>query len=169
MLKPTTFVLLLMALSAAVYGRERKHAPLPSKVMTAKTVYIDNRTGYERFSDRAYDELQKWGRFRVVDSARDADLVFLLSATVYEGGYVSSGSSQQHGRVDDYGNVDISGSSESSSYPVRVGVTHLYVIDPGSGENLWSDTKRWGNLFTGFRSATRSLIKELRERIEESK
>jgi hypothetical protein len=129
---------------------------------------LDNKTGYEVFADRAYDELEKWGRFRVVQSAKDADLVVLLSASLYHGGYVTSGTSQQHGTVDNDGNVNIYGSTQSTSVPVRVGYTHLYVIDPTNGESLWSDTKRWGNLFTGFHSATRSLIRELRERIEES-
>jgi hypothetical protein len=36
-----------------------------------------------------------------------------------------------------------------------------------SGIVLWSDTRRWGNLFTGFKSATREVVKELRKRIEE--
>lgn len=157
-----------LSLSLSAFARGHKHAPLPAKVLAAKTVYLDNRTGYEKFADRAYDELQKWGRFRVVDSVRDADLVLLLSASVYHGGYVTSGTSQQHGTVDDYGNVDLSGTSESTSVPVRVGYTHLYVIDPKTAESLWSDTRRWGNLLTGFRSATRGLVKELRDRIEES-
>lgn len=104
----------------------------------------------------------------MVDNANDADLVFLLSASVYHGGYVTSGTSQQHGTMDDSGNLDVYGTSQSTSVRTSVGYTHLYVIDPKNGESLWSDTKRWGNLFTGFRSATRGLIKELRERIEDS-
>jgi hypothetical protein len=163
-----TACIFVLALSASAVAKERKYPPLPSKVITAKTVYLDNRTGYAKFSDRAYGELEKWGRFRVVDSPKDADLVFLLSASVYDGGYVTRGTSQQHGTISEYGSVDISGTTESTSSPVRLGVTHLYVIDPKTGESLWSDTKRWGNLFTGFRSATRSLIKELRNRIEAS-
>jgi len=129
---------------------------------------LDNRTGYEKFSDRAYDELQKWGRFRVVTGAKDADLVFLLSASEYHGGYVTSGTTQQHGTVDDGGNVNIYGTSESTSVPITVGYTHLYVIDPTNGDSLWSDTKRWGSLLTGYHSATRGLIREIRDRIADS-
>lgn len=164
----STALVTALALSLAAFGKGHKHAPLPAKVLAARAVYLDNRTGYEKFADRAYDELEKWGRFRVVDNVKDADLVLLLSASVYHGGYVTSGTSQQHGTVDDYGNVDLYGTSQSTSVRVRVGYTHLYVIDPKTGESLWSDTKRWGNLLTGFRSATRGLVKELRERIEES-
>jgi hypothetical protein len=46
------------------------------------------------------------------------------------------------------------------------GFTTISVLDQ-SGQGLWSDTRRWGNLFVGFRSATRSVIKELRKRIDE--
>jgi hypothetical protein len=87
--KSTAFVLAL-AMSTAAFAKGHKHTPLPAKVLSAKTVYLENKTGYEKFSDRAYDELEKWGRFRVVDSVKDADLVFLLSASVYHGGYVTS-------------------------------------------------------------------------------
>jgi hypothetical protein len=160
--------LVIVATSFVAYANDHKHVPLPSKVLTAKTVYLDNRTGYEKFSDRAYDELQKWGRFRVVSSAKDADLVFLLSASVYHGGYVTNGTAQQHGTVDDSGNVNIYGTSESTSVPITVGYTHLYVIDPTNGDSLWSDTKRWGSLITGYHSATRGLIKELRDRIADT-
>jgi hypothetical protein len=167
-MRKLTASIFVLALSASTFAKERKYPPLPSKVITAKTVYLDNRTGYAKFYDRAYDELEKWGRFRVVESAKDADLVFLLCASVYDGGYVTSGTSHQHGTISGYGTVDISGTNETTSSPLPVGVTHLYVIDPKTGESLWSDTKRWGNLFAGFRSATRSLIKELRNRVEAS-
>jgi hypothetical protein len=98
------------ALLPFTFAKGHRHAPLPAKVLTAKTVYLDNKTGYEIFADRAYDEFAKWGRFRVVQSAKDADLVVLLSASVYHGGYVTSGPSQQHGAVDSDGNVNIYGS-----------------------------------------------------------
>ena len=35
------------------------------------------------------------------------------------------------------------------------------LINPKNGSNLWSDQKRWGR-----HSATRGLVKELRDRIE---
>ena len=50
---------------------------------------------------------------------------------------------------------------------MSVGYTYLTVIDPKTGENLWSDSKKWGNLYTGFHSATKGLIDELEKRINE--
>ena len=48
-----------------------------------------------------------------------------------------------------------------------MGYTYLTVFDAKSGDNLWSDSKRWGNLYTGFHSATKGLINELKKRIDE--
>src|SRR5271168_3361230 len=57
-----------------------KHAPLPASVMAAKTVYIDNQTGHTEITDKAYDALSKWGRFKIVKDAKDADLVLRFTA-----------------------------------------------------------------------------------------
>jgi hypothetical protein len=157
-------LLITAAVGLPSYGkRQHVHAPLPVTLMDAKTVYIDNQTGSAKLADRAYDELSKWGRFRVVDSPKGADVIFLLSAKEYQSGSVTSG------RVDDYGNINASTSRNinASTSQVVTGVTFLTVIDPKGGTSLWSDSKRWGNLYTGFRSATRGLIKALRDRIEE--
>ncbi len=150
-------------------AKKKKHAPLRQTILEAETVYLDNRSGFPNIGDRAYDELTKWGHFRVVQNPKDADLIFLLSATEYRGGYVSTGSTQQQGRIDDSGNIEMSGETTTTSQPVVYRRTHLTVIDPKNGESLWSDSKPWGNLYTGFHSATRGLIKNLRERIEEQK
>jgi hypothetical protein len=151
----------------SAFAKEKRHAPLPQAVLQAKTVYLDNRSGYASLGDKAYDELEKWGRFKVVQSPKEADLIFLLSASEYRGGYITTGTSQQQGRVDDSGNVQMTGTNESTTQQMVYRSTHLTVIDPKSGDALWEDSKRWGNLYNGFHSATRSLIKNLRERIEE--
>ena len=43
---------------AAVCGAKERHAPLPTKLLAAKTIYIENH-GEAKIADRAYDELQK--------------------------------------------------------------------------------------------------------------
>src|SRR5260370_2387176 len=60
-----------------------KHAPLPEQVLKAKTVYVDNQSGLASLGDKAYDELSKWGRFKIVMSAKDADFGLLISAHAY--------------------------------------------------------------------------------------
>lgn len=142
-----------------------RHLPLPPQITTAKTVYIDNQSGNAKLGDRAYEQLQKWGRFQVVQDRKQADLIFLLSAREYVRGYTTSGSDTT-GTIDANGNINTS-TSPTSSRPVSVGYTYLTVIDPKTGNNLWSDSKQWGNLYTGFHSATKGLIDELEKRINE--
>ena len=150
------------AISSAAKDR---HLPLPPQITTAKTVYIDNQSGIAKLGDRAYQQLQKWGRFQVVQDRKQADLIFLLSAREYNGGYVTSGSSTT-GTVDESGNINTN-SSPTYTRPVSVNYTYLTVIDPKTGDNLWSDSKQWGNLYNGFHSATKGLIDDLEKRIKE--
>jgi len=82
----------------------------------------------------------------------------LLTAQERDGGYVTSGGGQT-GTVDSSGNINTS-SNQPTQRMSTVGYTYLTVFDAKSGDNLWSESKRWGNLYTGFRSATKGLIDE---------
>jgi len=158
----SAFTLLFVFLTAA---KEKHHLPLPPVVFTAKTVFIDNQTGMAKLGDRAYEELQKWGRFQIVSDPKQADLIFLLTAQEHNAGYVTNGGGQT-GTVDSSGNIDTNGKSTYTT-PVTVGYTYLTVFDAKNGNNHWGDSKKWGNLYTGFHSATKGLIQELRKRMEE--
>jgi hypothetical protein len=148
-----------LALSTLSLAKPKNHLPLPPEITSAKSIYIDNQSGLAKLGDRAYEQLTKWGRWQVVSSRQNADLILLLSAHQYNGGYVTSTS----GRIDDNGNINAT--SDVSS--VTVGYTYITVVDPRSGDNLWSDSKRWGNMYTGFHSATKGLVDELMKRIAE--
>ena len=161
-----------------------KHLPLLPQVMTAKTIYIDNQSGVSKLGDRCYTEIQKWGRFQVVQDRKQADLILLLSAREYTRGYVTTGGDTT-GTINSSGNIDATtignqttGTIDSSgtisttteptyTRPVTVGYTYMTVIDPKTGDNLWSDSKKWGNLYTGFHSATKGLVDELMKRVNE--
>ena len=163
-----------VAVCPAVIGKT-KHAPLPEQILQAKTVYIDNQSGIAVLGDRAYDELSKWGRFKIVSSARDADLVLLISARAYVSGYRTSTDTTAQANTDASGNTRITADSESQTDAQVTRITYMTAIDPKTGNSMWSDQKQWGNLRTipvlgnvpDFRSATRGLVKELRKRIEE--
>ena len=139
--------------------------PLPASVFTAKKVFIDNQTGMAKLGDRAYEELTKWGRFQIVADRKEADLIFLLTAKEHDGGYITTGGGQT-GTVDSSGNINTT-SNPTYTTNVTVGYTYLTVFDAKSGDNLWSDSKKWGNLYTGFHSATKGLIDELKKRMDE--
>src|SRR5271165_3250917 len=74
-----TVALALVLVVSPIYAKD-KHAPLPASVLAAKTVYIDNQTGHSEITDRAYDALSKWGRFKILKDAKDADLVLQFTA-----------------------------------------------------------------------------------------
>lgn len=143
-----------------------KHAPLPNEILRAKTICLANQTGFASLGDKAFDELTKWGRFKIVQNPEDADLVLVLSATSTVTGFDTRTSGNTTGTVNDSGNVQLSSESTSRSRSTTVSYTYLTVVDQKTGTHLWADVKQWGSLIHPV-SATRSLVKELRARIEE--
>jgi hypothetical protein len=62
----------------SVKASEEKYAPLPDKVVQAKTVFLQNDSGEERFGDNVFQELQQWGRWRILTNRSEADIVIAL-------------------------------------------------------------------------------------------
>ncbi len=58
---------------------KNQHAPLPTGVAGAKTVYIVNQTGEQNVTDGAYQEFTKWGRYSVTPNKDSADLVAVFT------------------------------------------------------------------------------------------
>jgi hypothetical protein len=75
---PIWFVLLVVA-AAVGSSAEKSHAPLSPKILSAKTVYLENH-GRANIADKTYDELKKWGRWEIVEDRNKADLVIVLSS-----------------------------------------------------------------------------------------
>ena len=57
---------------------QEKYAPLPAKLVAAKTAYLENDTGEHKFSDHVFGQLQQWGRWRIVTNRSEADVVVSL-------------------------------------------------------------------------------------------
>jgi hypothetical protein len=129
---------LAIALVVSPIHAKDKHAPLPASVIAAKTVYIDNQTGHSEITDRAVEALTKWGRFKILTDAKDADLVLRFTADT-------------KGRpAPPHNDIDI------SPTPVR-----FSVFDQANNE-LWFATKN-----EPFHSQTRLDIAEFKKRVEE--
>lgn len=155
-MKTPVVILALFALAGAPCFAGKTHAPLPEKVLTAKTVCIENH-GSAKVADEAYDELKKWGRYEIVTDRSKADLILVLS--VDEGSTTSGTTSVYHPPDDkNWGGTWSHGTTHSSS----PSYTHMTLFDSKTNEGLYTDTKR-----AGLRSATREGLKELRQRIEE--
>ncbi len=160
----TLIALSLLSFPALAPAQNQKQSALSPKLLSAKFVYFDNQTGVPAVEKKAVDGLKKWGRFQLIQDRKKADLVFLLTADPYKGGYIIS-SGGQTGTIDKDGHID---EDRVPNYmplaPVR-GV-YLSVIDPRTGESLWSASHQWGGLLTGFNSAGERLINTLRKQLK---
>jgi hypothetical protein len=67
-------------LTIQVSAKQQMLAPIPAKIMQAKTVFVENQSGYDRARDEFADELGKWNRLRIVYDKAGADVVVILTA-----------------------------------------------------------------------------------------
>lgn len=143
-------------------GAQKQLAKSPS-ILSAKTVYFDNQTGAEAVGTAAVAQLRKWGRFQVVRDKQTADLILLLSADPYNGGYIIFASGQT-GTVDAHGHIEHDRIPNYNRLaPVRD--AYLTVIDPTTGKSLWSTSHVWGGLLTGMNSVGARLVQKLQKQI----
>jgi len=155
---PLVRVVLVGVIATTPIVAQKQPANSP-QILTAKTIYFDNRTGSDAIGKNALAQLKKWGKFQVVQDRKQADLIFLLSADPYRGGNLILAGGQT-GSVDSDGHINedkIPNYNKQS--PTRY--AYLTVIDPKTGENLWSAEHLWGGLLTGFNSVGERLVKEL--------
>jgi hypothetical protein len=118
---------------------KEKRSLLPSKVLSAGTVFVDNQTTSAELLNTAYTELSKWGRLQVVDTAQKADIVLRLS----NGNYVKFVSRDENVAAADpkAGKQNFVGADEA----VPPGSTRVSVIDPKTGSSVWSDIRKTDN------------------------
>jgi hypothetical protein len=130
--------LLLLFATTKTHANE-KRASLPVSVVSAKTVYVDNQTTSAELLNTAYTELSKWGRLQIVDTAQKADIVLRLS----NGNYVKfvPGGENPPAAEPKAGKQNFMGADEA----VPPGSTRISVIDPKTGNSVWSDIRKTDN------------------------
>ena len=69
-----------LVLTIQVCAKQETLARIPARVMQAKTVFVENQSGYDRARDEFADELGKWNRLHIVYNKAGADLVVILTA-----------------------------------------------------------------------------------------
>jgi hypothetical protein len=143
----------VVALCLAPAGLGNKLAPLPAKVLSAKTVYVDNQTGDAELQNTTYMELAKWGRLQIVDTPKKADVVLRLS-----GGnsvrFLPAGE-----KVPTYGTKPANGGFSRETIPA--GFAEVEVVEPKSGSPLWSEQRKISGI-----QAKRRVLEGLREAIQ---
>ena len=124
--------------SSLVQANERK-APVPTKVLAAKTIYVDNQTNDAELQHDAYMGLSKWGRFEIVDSPQKADLVLRLSGSSVVKFVPGSEATAT------YRPKPVSENSTAGEELAPPGCTRLTLMEAKGGSTLWSDVRKTSN------------------------
>lgn len=155
-MKETGAIILLALGFAGAASAKEQQAPLPERILQAKTLFVDNQSKYADVADHFYDEISKWKRFRLVSKKEDADLVVVLTTQESEG----VASTNQPYVTNKIGDTKIT-TGGGRVYTYTSGATQLTFVDPKSGEKVWTNTMAWSK-----KGSTRLLVRDLRKRIE---
>lgn len=82
-------LLTLLALGGVLAAKSRKEippAPLPAIVVSARTVFLTNGGGSDLAYDAFYSSMKTWGKYQIVGSPDEADLIVELGYHVEHGG-----------------------------------------------------------------------------------
>jgi hypothetical protein len=157
-------VLMLMAVSLyAVAGKNRKDippAPLPAVIAGAKNVFLANGGGSDLAYDTFYSEMKKWGRYQIVGSPEEADLIIELAYRVGQGGTRVWSSTNAY-----------NGTTQVHSAQIIDPELVLTIYDAHSKNSLWSTidhrrlAKREKNREKETINSAERLVEELKTRI----
>ena len=159
-----TIVLVLLA-GALVFAQEQKPAATPispsARLAAAKTAFLKNGGGSEIPYNVIESGMEGWGRFTLVDSPQEADVIIEVQAPEEESGATVSSSTDAGGH-----------SSTTSSRDLNVAVIRLTVYDAKTHLPLWGASERPKG---GFKEKTRNdnlvkaaerLVSAFRDRLE---
>jgi len=149
------FATVALVLLAPQIAQTNTKAVFPDKVLTARTLYVENRTSNTEIQNNVYLELAKWGRFQIVDSPRKADLVLRLSGSSMVT-FVPAGEKTY------IYDPAVSGKSAAMEEQVTGGLTYLTLIETKTGSTLWTEQRKT----RGVRAKQR-IVDGLREAIDQ--
>jgi hypothetical protein len=126
---------------------------LPQAVLNAHTVFLQNETGFVELEYATILELSKWGHFEMAESRQKADLILRLD-------------SSSHVRLVPDGEYVPATSSAPVESPVPPGYTRISLVQPKTGQTLWSSRHKTeggkiknGHLLDALREAFRDYEK----------
>jgi hypothetical protein len=118
------FFPLVIVFWLACPSADAKSWALPQALLNAHSVYIENETGFTDLQFVAILEFEKWGRFDLAESREKADLIFRMD----NGAHVRELPEGQTPSASDY----------AGEAAVPSGYTRIALLDPKSGQVLWS-------------------------------
>jgi hypothetical protein len=140
LLKPVLAAAIFLVLSGSnATQANEKHLSLPSKILAAQTVFVDNQTTTAELQNTVYTELSKWGRLQIVDTPQKADFVIRLTngnAVKFVPGGENGATAEPRAGKNSFVGADDA---------VPPGSTRVSVIDPKTGDSVWSDIRKTNN------------------------
>jgi hypothetical protein len=153
-----TFVITASPAQAPQTAGNDKYAPLPDKVVKAKTVFYVNDTGNSRFGDDLYQELKKWNHWQVVTDRSKADLVLVLSQRDTVEGVIATGTAAATGNT---------ATGTAVAAPIKTSSWFIHLVDSSNGETLWTTRHTLGGrLWQSWGSVARSLLADVQKRMK---
>jgi hypothetical protein len=135
----TVFFVAVMLLGFEIAHARDKHGTVPSKVLSARTIYVDNQTNDAELQNDALVGLTKWGRFGIVDSPRKADVVLrLFGSSMVK--FVPGGDASAT-----YDPKPVDEKSVVGEELAPPGCTRITLIESKTGTALWSDVRKTSN------------------------
>ena|ERR1035441_1567638 len=88
-MRPRRLMLSLLLLVPTLQAKTRKDippAPLPEVIVAAHKVFLSNGGGSDLAYDAFYSDMKNWGKYQIVGSPEDADLIVELAYRVVDRG-----------------------------------------------------------------------------------
>jgi hypothetical protein len=133
------FLTSTMLLGFEIGHTKDKHAAVSTRILSARTIYVDNETNDAELQNDALVGLNKWGRFDIVDSPQKADIMLrLFGSSVVK--YVPGADPAAT-----YDVKPVSANFAAGEELAPPGCTRITVIEPKSGSALWSEIRKTSN------------------------
>ena len=121
-------VLISLNAFAAKNRKEVPAAPLPAVVVNSKRVFLTNGGGSNLAYDSFYSEMKRWGRYEIVGSPEEADLIIELAYRVERGGTRVWSSTNTY-----------DGTTQVHSAQIVDPLLTLTIFDAKTKNSLWSE------------------------------
>ena len=153
----------LIATSYAMPGKGRKDvppAPLPTVIRDAKKIFLTNGGGSDLAYDAFYAEMKNWGKYQIVGSPDEADIIVELAYRVERGGTHVWSSTNTY-----------TGATQVHSAEITDPQLVLTIYDGKSKESLWSAidhrrlARRQKNREKEIINSAQRLVDELKVRV----
>lgn len=162
MRKLAAYLCVLVSLNAFA-AKHRKNvppAPLPTVVVTAKKIFLSNGGGSNLAYDSFYSEMKQWGKYEIVGSPEEADLIVELAYRVERGGTRVWSSSNTY-----------DGTTQVHSAQIVDPQLTLTIFDAKTKNSLWSEldhrrlARRENNREKEIINSADRLVEDLKARV----